>query len=387
MNTPARSIIVTIGDELLLGRTVDSNAAWLADRLTVLGLSVARIETIGDDTERIRDAVSRARSDSALVVTTGGLGPTDDDRTLDAVTAALDGRTPDLEVDNPRGVEAARWFAPEGEYGAVLVLPGPPREMTALFPKTETAIRRALEDRLGSVHTRTIATTGIPESRLAPRVQPLIDDLDGVAVAFLPDLQGVDLRLTVRDRPDGDAQTLLDSAEQSISEVVRPYRVSAPSGDVVEALTEALVDRGWTVAVAESCTGGGIGERLTRRPGASRAFLGGIIAYSNAIKRDLLGVPEDLITEHGAVSEPVAKAMAEGVCAAVGADCGIGISGIAGPDGGSPGKPVGTVCFSATTPDGASVATQGFRGDRDAVRRRSAQAAMVQLLRRVEGGS
>lgn len=385
MTAPARSIIVTIGDELLLGRTVDSNAAWLADRLTVLGLPVDRIETIGDDPDRIRAVVDRARSEAALVVTTGGLGPTDDDRTLDAVTQACDRTAADLEIENPRGVEPARWFSPDEERAAVLVLPGPPREMTALFDEAAEEIRTALEDRLGSVHTRTIATTGIPESRLAPQVQPRVDDLDGVAVAFLPDLHGVDLRLVVRDRGQAEAESLLDAAEDALAEVLRPYRVSAPSGDVVEALTETLVGRGWTLAVAESCTGGGIGERITGRPGASRTFLGGIIAYSNEIKRDLLGVPEILLVEHGAVSEPVARAMAEGVCSTLGADCGIGISGIAGPDGGTSEKPVGTVCFAASTPEGSIVTTQRFGGDRDAVRRRSAQAAMVQLLRRVEG--
>jgi len=380
----ARSIVVTIGDELLLGRTVDSNAAWLADRLAVLGLPVDRIETLGDEPERIRAAVARARSEAALVVTTGGLGPTDDDRTLDAVTEACDGAAPDLEIENPRGVEPARWFAPDHDLAAVLVLPGPPREMTALFDEASDVIREALGERLGSVHTRMIATTGIPESRLAPRVQPLIDDLDAVEIAFLPDLHGVDLRLTVRDRTEAEAASLLDAAEESLVEIVRPYRVTAPSGDVVEALTEALVARGWTLAVAESCTGGGIGERITGRPGASRAFVGGIIAYSNDIKQKLLSVPEALLLEHGAVSEPVARAMAEGACSALGAGCGIGISGIAGPDGGTDEKPVGTVCFAASTPENTVVTTHRFRGDRDAVRRRSAQAAMVQLLRLVE---
>ncbi len=384
MTASARSIIVTIGDELLLGRTVDSNAAWLADRLAVLGLPVDRIETIGDDPDRIRAVVARARSEAALVVTTGGLGPTDDDRTLDAVTKACDRTSADLEIENPRGVEPARWFSPDEDRGAVLVLPGPPREMTALFDEAAEEIRTALGDRLGSVHTRTIATTGIPESRLAPQVQPRVDDLEGVAVAFLPDLHGVDLRLVVRDRGQAEAESLLDAAEDALAEVIRPYRVSAPSGDVVEALTEALVGRGWTLAVAESCTGGGIGERITGRPGASRTFLGGIIAYSNEAKRKLLAVPEALLIEHGAVSEPVSRAMAEGACSALGADCGIGISGIAGPDGGTDDKPVGTVCFAAATPEGTVVTTQRFRGDRDAVRRRSAQAAMVQLLRRVE---
>ena len=383
MTPGAASIVVTIGDELLLGRTVDSNAAWLADRLAVLGAPVHRIETVGDEADAIVERVRAACDGAALVVTTGGLGPTADDRTLASVVAALDGRTPDLEIPNPRGVEPARWFEP-GPGAALLVLPGPPREMRALFDASVPHIRASLGDRLGSVHTRTIATTGIPESRLAPEIQPLVDAVDGVDVAFLPDLHGVDLRLTVRGHADVDADRMLDAAEAAIADVVGPFRVASPSGDVVEALTDALVGRGWTLALAESCTGGGIGERVTARAGSSRVFLGGVVAYSNASKQSLLGVPGPTLAEHGAVSESVATAMADGATRAFGADCGIGITGVAGPGGGSDEKPVGTVCYAATTPLGSVVATRRFRGDRDAVRRRSAQAALVQLLRLVE---
>jgi len=380
----ARSAVVTVGDELLLGRTVDTNAAWLADRLAVLGLPVDRIETVGDDDARIVDAVRRALGDAALVVVTGGLGPTEDDRTLAAVTRALDGVGPGAVIENPRGVEPGRWYPRGDPVTGLLLLPGPPREMRAVFEASAGEIEAALGDRRRVVHTRTIATTGIPEVRLAPLIQPRIDGVDAVDIAFLPDLHGVDLRLTVRDLPEQDALRLLDAAEGEIDEIVSPYRVNAPSGDVVEALTERLAASGWTLALAESCTGGGIGERVTARAGASRVMLGGVIAYSNAAKAALLGVPESLLVEHGAVSEPVAVAMAEGAARAFGADCGIGITGIAGPAGGSPEKPVGTVCYAAHAPAGTSVTTRRFVGDRDAVRRRSGQAALVQLLRAIE---
>jgi nicotinamide-nucleotide amidase len=382
----ARSIVLTIGDELLLGRTTDSNSAWLADRLAAIGAPVARMETLGDVADQIAGAVRRAQAEASLVVTTGGLGPTADDRTLEAVRMAVGGREVDIEIPNPRGVEPARWYEPSDDAGALLVLPGPPREMTALFEAAVGRIRTSLADGLRSVSARTIATTGIPESRLAPDIQPLVDGIDGVEVAFLPDLHGVDLRLTVRDRTEAEASRLLDAAESAIADTVRPFRVSAPSGDVVEALTDALEARGWTLAVAESCTGGGIGERVTARAGASRSFLGGVVAYSNGAKLSLLGVPGLVLEEHGAVSEPVASAMADGAVRAFGSDCGIGITGIAGPEGGSPEKPVGTVCFAASTPAGGVVTTHRFRGDREAVRRRSAQAALVQLLRLIEEG-
>jgi nicotinamide-nucleotide amidase len=344
------------------------------------------METLGDLAEQIVAALRDARGEAALVVTTGGLGPTADDRTLDAVREAVGGRRADLEIPNPRGVEPARWFEPVGDVGALLVLPGPPREMQALFEAAVQRIRGSLGTRLRTVHARTIATTGIPESRLAPDIQPLVDEVEGVEIAFLPDLHGVDLRLTVLDREEATAFRLLDAAESAIAEALRPFRVSSASGDVVEALTDALVARGWTLAVAESCTGGGIGERVTARAGASRVFPGGIVAYANEAKRNLLGVPEIVLDEHGAVSEAVATAMAEGAIRAFDSDCGIGITGIAGPDGGSEEKPVGTVCFAAATPIGAIVSTRCFRGDRDAVRRRSGQAALVQLLRLVEAG-
>ncbi len=380
----ARSIVLTIGDELLLGRTLDSNSAWLADRLSMLGAPVGRMGTIGDVEEDVADAVRDARSRAALVVTTGGLGPTADDRTLAGVAAATAGRVPDAEIPNPRGVEPARWYEPELDTGALLVLPGPPREMTALFEASVPRIRASLGDRLRTVRTRTIATTGIPESRLAPKIQPLVDGVDGVDVAFLPDLHGVDLRLRVQGSSEREATRLLDAAESAIADVVRPFRLTAPSGDVVEALTDALLARGWTLALGESCTGGGIGERMTVRAGASRVFLGGVVAYSNEAKQVLLGVSAATLEEHGAVSEPVAASMAEGAVRAFAADCGLGITGIAGPGGGSEEKPVGTVCYAAATPEGVVVTTGRFRGDRDAVRRRSGQAALVQLLRLVE---
>ena len=380
----ARSIVVTVGDELLLGRTVDSNAAWLADRLAVLGAPVERIETVGDGDAVIAGAVERALVGTDLVVVTGGLGPTDDDRTLPAVRSLLDDAEPDALIQNPRGVQPGRWFVHGGPYRGLLLLPGPPREMTAVFEAAESRIVDLLGIRRRVVHHRTIATTGIPERRLAPLLQPRVDRVASVEIAFLPDLRGVDLRLTVRDLESGPAHSALDAAEAAIAEIVQPYRVPSASGDVVDALTDALLARGWTLALAESCTGGGIAERMTSRPGSSRIVLGGVVAYSNAAKTSLLDVSDELLAAHGAVSEPVAVAMAAGAVEAFGADCAIGITGIAGPGGGSEEKPVGTVCYAARTPEGDVVRTGRFIGDRDAVRQRSGQAALVQLLRSVE---
>jgi len=381
----ARSVVVTVGDELLLGRTVDTNATWLADRLAVLGVPVERIETVGDQDAAIGEAVTRAFEVADVVLVTGGLGPTEDDRTLPALQRVLEGAEPSALIENSHGVQPGRWFERGRPARILLALPGPPREMRAVFDAAAARLADALGERRREVHTRTIATTGIPESRLAPLLQPRIDGVEAVEIAFLPDLHGVDLRLTVRDLAADLATRLLDAAEAEIEEIVRPWRISADSGDVVEALTDQLVARGWTIALAESCTGGGIAERMTARPGSSRVVLGGVVAYANAAKEALLGVPPELLESHGAVSEPVAVAMAEGAARAFGADCGIGITGIAGPGGGSEAKPVGTVCYAALTPTGSVVTTRHFRGDRDGVRRRSGQAALVQLLRSIEG--
>lgn len=381
-----RAAILSIGDELLLGRTVDTNSAWLSDRLSLMGLPVVEQRSVGDDRAAIQAALAGIGRNAALVCITGGLGPTADDLTVPAVAEGL-GLAPESlgsPVPNPLGTAAGRWVAPSDEAPALLLMPGIPREMCAVFEQAEPTIRTAFAGRLPGVHYRTLTTTGIGESRLAPDVQPLIDTVDGVSVAFLPDLEGVDLRLTVRGRTAEEAAILMDRAEGAIAHVVDPWRLRCASGDVVESITDALLGKGWTVALGESCTGGGISHRMTSRPGSSRVLQGGVVAYANSVKVALLGVPYELIQEFGAVSESVAMAMAQGAAEALGADCGIGITGIAGPEGGSDEKPVGTVSYAACIPGAAEVTTRTFRGDRESVRRRSAQAAMVQLLRLVE---
>jgi nicotinamide-nucleotide amidase len=236
-----------------------------------------------------------------------------------------------------------------------------------------------------------VHTTGIAESRLAPRVEEALAELrqeTGADVAYLPDVTGVDLRLTVTDRDGAEAEEILEAARERLEPVVGPYRFDAPeSGDLVEALADRLASRGWTMATAESCTGGGVAERLTQRPGSSGWFVGGVVAYANAVKTSLLGVGGDLLEAHGAVSEPVAEAMVRGVVARTGADCAVALTGVAGPGGGSAEKPVGTVCYAAAWPgpEGVAVAVRRrvFPGDRDAVRRRSGQAALALLYRRL----
>lgn len=421
---PVRAVVVTVGEELLSGATVDANAAWLGRELASLGVPVRERFTVGDRDERIRLAVRRALALGRVVVVTGGLGPTDDDRTRPAVAAELDAP---LELDdailaaleerfraygldelppanrqqamvprggraleNPLGTAPGLWIPVEGDR-AVALLPGVPREMKALFPHVVEAVRALLGPSLRPVRSTLVHTTGIAESRLAPRVEEALAELrqeTGADVAYLPDVTGVDLRLTVTDRDGAEAEEILEAARERLEPVVGPYRFDAPeSGDLVEALADRLASRGWTMATAESCTGGGVAERLTQRPGSSGWFVGGVVAYANAVKTSLLGVGGDLLEAHGAVSEPVAEAMVRGVVARTGADCAVALTGVAGPGGGSAEKPVGTVCYAAAWPgpEGVAVAVRRrvFPGDRDAVRRRSGQAALALLYRRL----
>lgn len=414
MDTTVGTALVTVGEELLLGRTVDTNAAWLGMRLADLGAPVALGVRVGDEASAIAEAVRLGLDSHRLVVLTGGLGPTDDDRTRPAVAdflampLVLDG---DLEralerrframgfgalpetnrrqcmvprgarvLPNPAGTAPGLAMDTPGG-GLVILLPGPPRELRAVFPAAAEEIRNRLGDSLRPVHTRTLHTTGIAESILAPRVEEILGTHREVEAAFLPDLTGVDVRLTVHGVARADeAEARLDRAEAALAEVLAPYRFLAPNtGDLVEAVSQALVGRGWTLAVAESCTGGLLAQRLTSLPGASRLFVGGVVAYADRTKVGALGVSEELLRVHGAVSGPVAQSLARGAARTFGAQCGVGITGIAGPDGGTDDKPVGTVWYAATVPGGERVVERRFPGDRDAVRQRAVQAALALL--------
>jgi len=409
-----RSALVTVGEELLLGRTVDTNAAWLSGRLADLGAPVVRRFTVGDEDAAIAEAVRRALDRAEIVVTSGGLGPTSDDRTRGAVAATLGRRLrvdPELlerlterfrhrgydelppanrsqaeipeggtALPNPVGTAPGLVLSQEGRM--VILLPGVPGELRALFPAAEDRIREAFSARLRPVRTRTLHTTGVPESVLAPRVEEAMAGMSEVEVAFLPDLEGVDVRFTVRDRDEGAATAALDAAEDRVAPVLGAHRLPG-SGDVAREVVDALSRRGWTLGLGESCTGGLVARRITDVPGASTVLLGGVVAYANPAKVRYLGVPEGVLAARGAVSEEVARAMASGAARAFGADCGVGVTGIAGPGGGSPDKPVGTVHIAAAVPGRVQAEAWRFSDDREGVRVRSAQAALALLLRMI----
>lgn len=415
---PLCSALITVGDELLLGRTVDTNAAWLSNRLALLGAPVVSRYTVADDDHAIQVALEAALDRAEIVVTSGGLGPTSDDRTRDAVAVGL-GRG--LEVDpailaalterfrargydplpreNRRQAEVPEGATPltnpvgtapglmlEHLGSTIALLPGVPRELEALYPLVEDRLRRRHGHRLRPVEVRTLYTSGIPESVLAPEVERAMGDPGEVEVAFLPGLEGVDVRLTVRGADHEAARAALDWAEARVGPVVAPHRIRG-TGDVAQEVVSLLAEQGRSLGLGESCTGGLVARRITDVPGASAVLRGGVVAYANEAKTRHLGIDPALLEIHGAVSRPVALAMARGAATAFGADCGIGITGVAGPGGGTREKPVGTVHIAVVVGGGSRAEEWHFPEDREAVRVRSAQAALMLLYRLAGGGA
>lgn len=413
--------VVTIGDELLLGFTIDTNGAWLAHELAEHGITVVRRTSVGDRADEIAAAVGDAIERTGAVITTGGLGPTSDDLTKpslarlfgrelhvdDAVVESLRrrwkalGRTGDIPrsnlqqalipdraivLPNAHGTAPGIWL--EDDRGRwVAMLPGVPREMRGLF--IDQLLPRMLLRLAGAptvVRSRTIRTTGIAESALADRILSIEGlDLEGLDLAYLPGWEGVDLRLTARGHSGDEADARLARVAAVLRTAAADYVYGDGTDDLAGAVVAALRIAAKRIAVAESCTGGMLGARLTAIPGASDVMLGGIIAYHNDVKVSALGVRRETLETHGAVSQETAREMATGVCAALGASVGVAITGIAGPDGGTPEKPVGTVCIAADV-DGT---VQSFRailiGDRHEVRQRSTQSALSFVRRMLLG--
>lgn len=416
--------IITIGDELLLGFTIDTNGAHLARELAAAGIRVARRSTVGDGAEEIAGAVREALDRTGAVITTGGLGPTADDLTKPAI-AALFGRGMRLDVEHLEWMRR-RWrdrFAgempeanraqamiPEGarvltnRHGSapgiwledergrwVAMLPGVPREMRGMLGDELLPLlrERAARERGSAEPTvilsRTLRTTGISESRIADVLgADLGGGFPGISLAYLPGYEGTDLRLTTRGMTEGAAAAALADAAARLRERVGGYVYGEGRDDLAAVVLDACRAGGLRVVVAESCTGGLLGARLTAIPGSSDVVLGGVIAYANQVKVGLLGVDPDDIARHGAVSEPVARAMASGARARLGADIGIAITGIAGPGGGTPEKPVGTVWTAVDVTGTVEARRSALIGDREEIRQRAAQGAL-EMVRRALG--
>lgn len=403
--------IVTIGDELLLGETIDVNAVWLARELASIGIPVVRRATVGDGAAAITEAVRDALDRTGGVITTGGLGPTSDDRTKPAI-AALFGR--ELHFEQPLWEDLRQLWRERGRSGEppeanrqqvmipdgatvlrnrhgtapgiflededgrwVAMLPGVPREMRGLLADELIPLLRTRVDHdRRVVRSLTLRTTGIAESQLPELLGEHGDGFGPVALAYLPGQEGVDLRLTVRDARPDDADRLLEAAAAALRARLGKYRYGEGPTDLAEVVLDLCRGRSLHLAVAESCTGGLLGARLTSVSGSSDVVLGGVIAYANDVKMALLGVHPETLQRFGSVSEHVAREMAAGVRTRLGADIGVGITGVAGPAGGTSEKPVGLVWIVVDF--GTSDRAYGgrFVGDRAEIRFRSTQAAL-----------
>ncbi len=414
--TPASPVghleLVTIGTELLLGFTVDTNSAFLGRVIAEAGVRVSRRTSVRDDPEEIRSAVSDALARSRFVITTGGLGPTRDDMTKKVVAALFDtpldfqepiwqalverfarfGRVPAEsnrgQAEVPRGalVLPNRWgTAPglwlSGRLGELIMLPGVPSEMKGLLTH-EVVPRLAARAGGRAIRSHVVRTTGIPESTLAERIATVEDSLDQLTLAYLPGIEGVDLRLTAWDLAEAEARRAFERAEGGIRAIVGDHCYGTGDDDLAAVLLERMKASGLTLAVAESCTGGMVGERVTAVPGSSAVFLGGVIAYANEVKAGLAGVSTDAIGADGAVSEAVVREMAAGVALRTGADLVVAVSGVAGPGGGSDAKPVGTVWFGFSVRGAVDAQRVVFPGSRADIRGRAAQFALHGLWRR-----
>jgi nicotinamide-nucleotide amidase len=414
--------LLTIGDELLLGFVVDTNAVHLARELATVGVEIVRRTTVPDDIAVIAGAVREAIERTGAVITSGGLGPTSDDLTVPAIAKAF-GRElrldeavlADIErkfrgfglqgpmpagnrqqamipegarvLQNAHGTAPGVWL--EDERGRwVATLPGVPREMRGLVADHLLPTLRA---RAGAaptvVRSRTLRTTGIGESALAELLGEDGRAVDGMPVAYNPKWAGTDVRLTSRGRAAADADRALDAAAARLRARAERYIYAEGETDLAAVVLDLLRARRLTIAVGESCTGGLLGARLTAIPGASDAVRGGVVAYDDAVKTALLGVGVETLRADGAVSEAVALEMASGARAAAGSDVGVGITGIAGPDGGTPDKPVGTVWVAVDFQGARRAFGRVYVGDREEIRLRATQAALDLVRRAARDGA
>jgi nicotinamide-nucleotide amidase len=399
--------ILATGDELLTGQVVDTNSAWLMDRLWDLGVLVRRKTLVGDDRADLLAALGETTAGADLVVMIGGLGPTEDDLTSECVAAVmgapLDVDEPSLarirarfeklgRVMTPNNAKQARF--PRGatilpnRFGTapgfmvrlgraeLVCLPGVPVEFRGLC---EEVVLPRVAARTGTVPaSRLLKLLGIPESHADEAMRPVMDAVENAGVRFGYRAHWPEIHVKWRvPGPDAEAR-----ADRILAEVRRIFgdAVFAEGKQELPALVvERLTARGERVALAESCTGGLVAEMLTRVPGASNVFDVGVVAYANAAKSALLGVPPEILAGHGAVSEPVARAMAEGVRQRAPATWGLSLTGVAGPAGGTPEKPVGTVHMAVAGPDGTRTWMRRFPGDRERIRKTAAYDVLNQL--------
>lgn len=401
--------LFTIGTELTRGELHNTNSGWLAEQLSELGYEVTEMLTIDDDDDRIIDSLQRLSSKHDVVITTGGLGPTTDDRTSACAAKAFArplvrneqslaeirqlfesfGRvmspSNEKQADFPQGAKVlpnrhgtAPGFCLELENSRLFFTPGVPGEMKPMFEQEIVPLLPAVKRQVATARLRTF---GLPESQVNDMLSGLEEEHD-IILGYRASHSEIEVKVLAQAEPSETREALQKRAER-IADLVQARLGEAVyargKGSLPTEIGRLLLEKGATFGLAESCTGGLVSELITQVPGASRYFQGGIVSYSNAIKEKLLGVDAKLLKAHGAVSEEVVCAMAQGARAALGVDYSLSLSGIAGPGGGSEEKPVGLVHWAVAGPTGVSAYQRVFRGDRSQVQRRAALSGLWSL--------
>ncbi|MCB0514646.1 MAG: competence/damage-inducible protein A [Chitinophagales bacterium] len=409
--------ILSIGDEVLIGQVLNTNAQWIAAKLSLLGVQIVQMLTIADTETAITQGVKYCMQQADWILCTGGLGPTKDDITKQTLATffnkkmAMDndilamlseryrqrGRNPEDPslrtiamlpqnihkiIPNQKGTAPAMWFRQEGKE--IISLPGVPYEMEYFM---EQNILPELQKLLPEAQTffRYLNTVGIGETQIAAKIVDIEDALPPtIKLAYLPSLGTVRLRLTAQNLPEKEATKVLNEFATQINERIASYVYAQEDISLEAALGKMLTEKKLTLALAESCTGGYIGHKITTIPGSSAYFMGSMVVYSYEAKEKVLGVSAEMLEKHGAVSEAVVIAMAEGVRNLLKTDFAVSVSGIAGPGGATPDKPVGTVWFAVAGPQGTIAQRLQFTSFRDLNIPLSANAAMNMLRKVVE---
>jgi len=406
-----RAEIIATGSELLSGGVVDTNSVFLAEELLDIGIETAFKTIVGDDEKDMEDAVRTARERVDVILVTGGIGPTEDDITrkalarvlkkrlvlsddaLKAVKAVFKAKGKEYPaandrqalipagarlLRNPVGVAPGFTLVEDGKF--VAVLPGVPAEMQAMFLE---GLRPALEEHFGGkavIRRKVLHTCGLSESKVNELIQDILKQ-KRPAMGLTARDTGVDIRIVAHEGSGARSRSTMERIEAEVRKKLGDAIYGVDGQDMEEVVGALLTQRKRTLAVAESCTGGLISGRITNIAGSSAYFERGVVVYSNAAKTELLGVPADLIERYGAVSREVAKAMAQGMRERAKTDLGLAVTGIAGPSGGTPEKPVGLVYIALATIDGVTVSEDRFLGTRSQVRQRTAQMAMDMVRR------
>ena len=411
----SKAELLTIGDDLLYGHTIDTNAAFIGERLADTGVELIFHTTVGDHPQLLLSAIAQAMKRADVVLATGGLGPTPDDITKkvickyfkrqlvyhDDIRREIEKRFKERGVAMPpinqnqallpqgasflkNSVGTAYGIAIEEEGRLFISMPGVPAEMKPMLTEQVIPLLKQNFPAEPLVHRR-IRTVGIMESVIYEKAKDIVEQKSPVRIAFLPSFRGVDLRLTMKAGDETKVRKTIGDLEKRIVERLDKYIFGYDDDELADVVGRKLLDRKMTMAVAESCTGGLLGKIITDISGSSAYFVGGVIAYSNELKMKLLGVRRETIEKHGAVSEQAACAMAEGARKKTRASIGVSITGIAGPTGGTDEKPVGLTFIGLATPEGTNAKRFQYGADREHNRLRASISALDTVRRYLDG--